>query len=329
MRIGMTIGLIAGLAACQPAMQRTDDDATPARTADGTVTAVAGGSASEPALERADAAHPLAGTVWAVARGAAITPEALAAQLTEVDFAILGELHDSPVHHRRQAWLVERIAPQGLAFEMIPEGSEDGIAVFRAQGGAVEEIGPAIGWDRLGWPDWPLYAPIFAAAPEAYVAGGGVERRALRGAMRTGAGSAFGAEPARWGLDRPLPVADRTAMEDEMVASHCGMLPRQAAGGMVEAQRLRDARFARAAVRAAERGGGRVVLITGNGHARTDRGVPAYLAQAAPERTVLSLGQIEVSDDARDFAAYAGALPYDYVWFSKPAERGDPCAAFR
>jgi SAM-dependent methyltransferase len=83
-----------------------------------------------------------------------------------------------------------------------------------------------------------------------------------------------------------------------MIAAHCNMLPREAAGGMVEAQRLRDARFAAAAFRAFAAGGGqRAVLITGNGHARTDRGVPAYLKRVAPEVRVVSVGMLIVVDD--------------------------------
>ena len=121
-------------------------------------------------------------------------------------------------------------------------------------------------------------------------------------------------------------------VEDEMIAAHCNKLPRQAAGGMVEAQRLRDARFAAAVRRAlAEGGGERAVLITGNGHARTDRGVPAYLRQAAPGVSVLSVGMVEMepgADPAADPAITARGLPFDYIWFSDPAKRTDPCAGY-
>ena len=110
-----------------------------------------------------------------------------------------------------------------------------------------------------------------------------------------------------------------------MIAAHCNKLPRRAAGGMVEAQRLRDARFAAAVRRALSRGGGaQAVLITGNGHARTDRGVPAYLRLVAPEISVLSVGMIEI-DPAADPADIARGLPFDYIWLSDPAERADPC----
>ena len=94
----------------------------------------------------------LRGTVWDVAAGAPIGPEALIDRLARADVVVLGEVHDNPTHHARQAWLVGALDPAGLAFEMIPEASEQGIAVFREEGGTPGEIGPAIGWDRLGWP---------------------------------------------------------------------------------------------------------------------------------------------------------------------------------
>jgi hypothetical protein len=77
----------------------------------------------------------------------------------------------------------------------------------------------------------------------------------------------------------------------------------------------------------AQGGGGRAVLITGNGHARTDRGAPAYLRLVAPEVDVLSVGMIELRPGA-DPAAAARGRPFDYVWFSTPTERPDPCAGF-
>lgn len=275
------------------------------------------------------AVPPVAPGPIIAADGRTIAEGALIDALSRAPVVVLGEVHDNPVHHARQAWIVERLEPGGLAFEMIPSASEEGIAVYLAQGGRRREIGPAIGWDRLGWPDWKLYAPIVEAAPDAYIAGGGVSRVDIRLAMADGAAGAYGTGATRLGLDRPLDPAIRAEIEDEMVVSHCNKLPRGVAAEMVEAQRLRDARLAAATGRAFANGKGRAaVLITGNGHARTDRGVPAYLRLAAPELTVLSVGMIE-STPGGDPAATAGELPFDFVWFSPPAERGDPCAVFR
>lgn len=274
--------------------------------------------------------HPLAGVIWDVGAGKTIDQPTLEAELAGADIVILGEVHDNPRHHERQALLVASLDPAGLAFEMVPEGSEEGIEAFRAQGGKVDEIGPAIGWSRLGWPDWDYYSPIFEAAPEAYIAGGATSTTELMLAIREGAAVAFGAGADRYDLDALLDARVQSALEDEMVEAHCNKLPRSAARGMAEAQRLRDARFADATLRASAAGGGKAVLITGNGHARTDRGVPAYLNRSVPDMSVASLGQIEVVPDAELIPDYLDStgLPYDYVWFSARADRPDPCESF-
>lgn len=260
--------------------------------------------------------------------GEALSERDLVTALRAADIVILGEVHDNPVHHARQARLVRALRPSGIAFEMVPSASEEGIQVFLAQGGKRDAIGPAIGWQRLGWPDWAMYRPVFAAANGAYVAGGGVARSDLQLAIKAGAGVAYGRGAGSLGLVLPLDPATQTGIEDEMIAAHCNKLPRAAASGMVEAQRLRDARFAAAAYRAFAAGGGkRAVLITGNGHARADRGVPAYLRRVAPELRVVSVGMLELPPGGDPIAAARG-LPYDYVWFAPPAEREDPCAAF-
>lgn len=65
--------------------------------------------------------------------------------------------------------------------------------------------------------------------------------------------------------------------------------------------------------------GGPVAVITGNGHARLDWGAPALLAQARPDLSILSIGQLE--DQAED-------APFDVWTVSSAPERDDPCAAF-
>lgn len=269
--------------------------------------------------------HPLDGSIWDVAAGERIDREALAVRLGQAEVAVLGEVHDNPAHHLAQAWLLGRLKPAGMAFEMIPQAQEETIAALLAGGGAPADIGGAIGWDESGWPDWSLYRPIFDAWRARIYAGGALPRESLREAVSGGA-AALAPDP-RFALvlAEPLDAQTRTALEDEMVAAHCDRLPREAAAGMVEIQRLRDASFAAATLRAHE-AGGPTVLVTGNGHARMDRGVPAYLAAVAPGLEVASLGLLETAPGSRDPADYA--TPYDYVWFTAPAQRPDPCEAF-
>ena len=271
--------------------------------------------------------HPLDDTIWHVAAGERIDREALARRLDAADIVILGEVHDNPEHHRAQAWAVRRLRPDGLAFEMIPRASEGGIRALLAQGGSPGEIGPAIGWERIGWPDWEIYRPVFDAWRARVYTGGGLPVQALRDAAARGAAAAATDRRFAPMLATPLDPATQAAAEDEMIAAHCDKLPRDAAPGMVEVQRLRDASFASAALRAWAAAGGQTVLVTGNGHARTDRGVPVYLRAVAPELAVATLGLLETDREARSLDDY-GALPYDHVWFTAPADRPDPCAAF-
>lgn len=280
-------------------------------------------------------AHPLAGVILDVASGERLDAPALAARLAEADIVVLGEVHDNAEQHRRQAWLMTRLDPAGVAFEMVPAERTEPLAALaeeaRDAAAWAEAMPEALDWADSGWPDWTLYRPVFEAAHGARLVGAGVARDALLAAVRDGAAAAFGAGAEPAGLTEPLPEAVQAEAVEEMRFSHCDALPEELLPGMVEAQRLRDARFAAAALEALE-AGAPAVLITGNGHARTDRGVPAYLARMAPEARVLSLGQIEVGEDAAALADDAGPdgrrLPYDFVWFSRPAEREDPCAAF-
>jgi uncharacterized iron-regulated protein len=98
-------------------------------------------------------------------------------------------------------------------------------------------------------------------------------------------------------------------------------MPTDMLPGMVSAQRLRDAALAEAVLRALDEVGPPVAVITGTGHARKDWGLPAVLALAAPDLTVLSIGQMEADPGPE--------APFDLWLVSPPVERGDPCAAFR
>ena len=241
--------------------------------------------------------------------------------LPPADVVILGEVHDNPRHHENQARAVEVIAPAALVFEMItPEQASRITPALRAD---PEALAAALEWDDSGWPDFNAYYPIFATAPQAAIFGGGLPREAVRRAVSEGARAVFGEGAARFGLDRPLPPDEQQAREAMQAAVHCDALPEEMLPGMVEAQRLRDAALASAVIDAVEESGTPVVLITGTGHARLDWGVPVYLAAAAPDLSVYSVGQLESGSDAPDDSAF------DLLVLTEPEPREDPCAAFQ
>lgn len=235
------------------------------------------------------------------------------------DVVIMGEVHDNPAHHVEQARRVAELAPRALVFEMLtPEQAK---SVTPAVIADAEAMAQALGWEQSGWPAFSMYHPIFVAAPEAEIFGAQVTRDAARAVFEGGAAEAFGPDAEAYGLTEPLPEAEQGAREALQMEAHCDALPEEMLPGMVAVQRLRDAVLARATVTAMAATGGPVAVITGNGHARRDWGVPAYLARVAPELDLHVLGQTE------DGAPLSGG--FDEVASAPAADRPDPCAAFR
>ena len=231
---------------------------------------------------------------------------------------VMGEMHDAPDHHLNQADWIERMAPAAVVFEMLP--ADLGRVATDLADRDAETLGPALRWSERGWPDFAIYAPVFAASAGAAIYGAEAPAQTMAAAVNDGAWAAFGAEDP-FGLSQPLPPDELSARVALQADAHCGALPEQMLPGMVEAQRLRDAWIAQAVLDALSATGGPVAVVTGNGHARADWGVPALLANARPELDVTSIGQLDTADpDA----------PYDHVIVSAvPPRTADPCDALR
>lgn len=234
------------------------------------------------------------------------------------DVVVLGEVHDNPAHHLVQAEAIAAIDPAAVVFEMLTE--EQAARITDELRADPEALAEALEWRAGGWPDFAIYYPVFQAAGAAPVYGAAVPRERTRTAMQIGIARAFGAEAERYGLADALEVEELADRLNLQLEAHCGAIPVEVLPGMVDVQRLRDAVLARVALRALAETGGPVVVITGNGHARRDWGVPSYLALVAPEVTVFALGQSE-----------AGLVPdggFDLVLDADPVAREDPCGGF-
>ena len=255
--------------------------------------------------------------VWAGALAAGpVQPEALD-HLPVADVVVLGEVHDNPLHHVNQARALAALRPRALVFEMLTPAQVLRLPADRSDPVALEA---ALGWRAAGWPDFAMYHPLFIVAPGAQIFGGAMARADVVRAMQDGAAAVFGPDAAGYGLTAVLAADQRAELESEQAQAHCGALPADLLPGMVEAQRLRDAALARAVVAALAATGGPVAVITGTGHARKDRGVPAVLAAVAPRLRVLSIGQLESDPGA--------AAPFDLWLITAPVDRGDPCEVF-
>lgn len=285
-------------------------------------------------------AHPLVGYALSTRDERWVDAGEIEAALAKADVVFLGETHDNLDHHLLQASLLRAMIAGGrrpaLAFEMLDTDQAEPLArCLAAPPVTPEALEEATGWKRSGWPEFAAYRPVFEAGLEARLrlVAANLPRRVARDAVRKGA-EALPAD-VRSAMERAggPSETERKAWAREMEEDHCGELDPALLDGLVRAQRARDAQMA-LRVAAADPSGAGAVLVTGGNHARTDRGVPAWLERIRPGLRRVSIGLIEVEPDLRWPRHYAeaygtGSLPFDYVIFTPRAEREDPCEQLR
>ena len=259
-------------------------------------------------------------------RPPAMTDAALINRLAAADIVLLGELHDNVVQHRlRLQWLraLSDRVPIALVIEHLdadaqPKLDEARRALDPAQPlpARARQLAEAARFNFEGW-DWSLISPVIELA---------LERNLPIHAANLSAREAFSIARGQ-----PHPLASRVpsgwtdAVERQMTASirdgHCGLMPEAMLPAMVRAQRARDARMADALLNA-RASGFKPVLLAGNGHVRTDLGVPLHLRDRLQPGAVLSVGLLEnpaTSDDG----------PYDEIRVTEAQSRPDPCESLR
>ena len=266
--------------------------------------------------------------------------------MTSGGVLILGEIHDNAAHHVLQAAAVEEFAKlsspnrPAVVFEQLRADQEAGLETFRAQSegatagkGTLDDLKRLVDWEKSSWSKH-IYDPLFstAIANDLPIYAGDVARAEIRKAAKGGEAALEPELRTRLGLDVPLGESLDAASIEEIEASHCGALPKTAFGGMAFAQRYRDAHLADAVLTGMANGG--AFLIAGNGHARTDRGVPWYLRKRAPGKPVVSVMFVEVEDGKTDPQSYVprgpdGLPAADFIVFTERSERGDPCEMMR
>ncbi len=280
---------------------------------------------------------PRVGRIFAVAEERWIDETALFDALAGADFVLLGERHDHPDHHALQARilraLVARDRHPAVAFEMLDADDAAALATLpSAAGGDVPAraltLREAVAWDRSGWPDWALYAPVFetALAETLPIVPGNLSRAEQHAIGRGGAAALAPARRAELGLDEPPDPDEFRALAEQIREAHCGHAPEAALDRMVDMQRAWNAQLA--ASLAAARTSTGAVLIAGSEHVRRDRGAPRRLAQLAPGAQIAAVGFIEI--DPRDPDALPDATtPFDYVWLTPRLDLEDPCEKYR
>jgi uncharacterized iron-regulated protein len=230
--------------------------------------------------------------------------EALAQAMRGTRVVLLGEVHDNAAQHalrvRALGKLIEAGARPAIAFEQFDRGAQDAIDRARRERPRDADYLIAQAKGAPAW-RWELYKPFVALALEhglPIVAA----NLARADAMKTATTEAK--------VDAPADLV--RAQEEAVRKGHCDLLPPEAIPGMARALVARDSTLAEAIEPYAARG---VVLLTGNGHARKDMGVPRWLGVPST-----SIALVEEDEDTAAF---------DFYVVTERAARPDPCEELR
>lgn len=284
-------------------------------------------------LSAQEARHPLTGRIWDEAARTFIDESELLKRLSKARFVLLGEKHDNADHHALQARVVRALGETGaryaVCFEPLPAAPGPDIPA-RVWKQPISRPDLERAWNAAGpgspFLAWSVYKPVVEAALDSGfdVHPADLSRTDMGLLHRKGWGALNAEFVARYQLDRPVPESVLAAQRKEVVASHCGYDPGESSvDAIINVGRARDAAIAES-LSLADRG----VLIAGLAHTRSDSGVPAYLALRFPITDTVSISLTETVDGLEDPSAYVGD-PEDYLWFTPPWERQEPCAEFQ
>jgi uncharacterized iron-regulated protein len=245
-------------------------------------------------------------------------------ELGDADVAVLGEIHDNPLHHQLRADLLRQLPP---ASKTVVAEHLNWRQRFEPQAELLTGL-QAAGFDAKAWA-WPLHQALFEAvtAMNMPLVGGNLPSASIKEVFKTRGESL--PEPVRALLAKaPFDTNQRQSMEQEINQGHCGAMPSSMFEGMAAVQRGRDAAMAEVALAHLPS-----IVLAGNGHAWKHLGVPFVVYKAAPQLRVLSVLFMEW-DDTRPSTEKQAFLEElkpqaDYVWLTPPQARADPCETLR
>jgi uncharacterized iron-regulated protein len=266
----------------------------------------------------------------------AFTAENLALAMRRQPCVLLGEVHDNAVQHRVRAQALALLLADGarpaIAFEQFDREQQAAIDAARAAPGDDRAARVIEAAGRGGW-NWALYRPFIALALQfdLPIVAANLSRAE---AMQVGRAERFdpvfdAAAQRQLGLDR-LPDDFLRRHEKVVDDGHCNTMPPHLLRALAKSQISRDAMLLTSIRPHAARG---VVLLTGNGHARADLGVPFLMAPDERART-LAVGLLETPLPGSESDAGAADLErakrqFDVAFVTPRQERADPCAALR
>jgi uncharacterized iron-regulated protein len=232
----------------------------------------------------------------------------------EQPVVLLGEVHDNAVQHALRLQAFEALLAGGarpaLVMEQFDRERQPVIDALRAQSPPHDADTLIAAAGGAGW-QWQFYQPFVALALQhgLPIVAANVSREDARQVMAAGLQAS--------GFDANVAPDLLQSLAADIEDSHCGLIDDATARRMALAQVARDQAMAAAVDRHAERG---VLLLAGNGHVRTDAGVPRWLAPATRAKSE-AIGLLE--EGARERGHY------DRVVLTAAQERTDPCEGMR
>ena len=279
--------------------------------------------------------HVLAGKIWNVRKQHFINKQQLADEIVKSNYILLGETHDNVLHHKYQAWVIDKLGtskPSALvAFEMIDQSQ--GELVVGRKFESTNTLIDGLDQEKTNWNYKRNYKPVFDSVLKAgfgiYPAS--LDRSTILAIARKGEVE-IPSQIKSYLEKNAYTPAQEDALREEIKMSHCGMENPQMATAMMLIQRVKDAVMMDSLLRKAS--ADTRILVAGSGHVRNDRGVPLYIRRENNKANILTIAWLEVADEYNGVKAYAKhwggeQLPFDYVWFTARADRPDPCEGFK
>jgi uncharacterized iron-regulated protein len=248
---------------------------------------------------------------------------------------LAGDVHDNPKHHELRALLGLGNYP-AIVLEQLTRDQTPALDEFAAKNAgkineqSIDLFKAALDWDKSGWAKYG-YDPVIRAALLAQhpIFAGDAPQALIKKIASDGAAAIPADMNTKLKLDVALGDKPDAASAAEIDEAHCGMIPKAAIPNMAVAQRYRDATLADTVIAAMEKHHS-ALLLAGNNHVRTDRGVPWYVRARTPAKKILSIMLLEVEDGKTEAEAYVpkdpdGKPAVDYIIFTPRAQRGDVC----
>ncbi len=274
------------------------------------------------AASRRLCAAAAAGAAWLLVACAAPAPRDAQTLSQTRPLLLWGEVHDNAAQHTLRRDALARLVASGARPVLVMEHFDrdrqptiDRLLAAEPPPTAQALVSAAGG---TGWP-WPLITPLLELALQHRlpIVAANVSREDARRVMRDGLSAL--------GFDADVPPALLAAQAALIEASHCGLLPAGLAPRMALAQVARDQFMARALQQALQRPAAgaappQALLLAGNGHVRSDIGVPRWLDPTSRAQA-LSVGLLEDGS--------ASSLRFDHTVVTAAQPRPDPCAAMK